>query len=260
MILLLCGTTEGKILSDIFIKKGVKFLATVTTSYGSSLLKTNHNLEVLEEKLNEETIKELIDTRKITAIVDVTHPYAENISKLALEVSRQKNLPYFRYERPKTLGKDIDNKIDNKEIFLAEDYYAAAQIAKNFRGKIFLTIGSRHLPVFLKEIEVKRLVARVLPLSQIIKTCEDYGFTPDNLIAMKGPFSIEMNTEIFKSYGACVVVTKDSGKIGGTEEKIAAARNLKIPIILIKPPSIDYGKIYHNIEEMSKKILNLKKT
>lgn len=250
MILALCGTTEGKVLVEALTKEGLQIIATVTTAYGGKLLKENASIEVIEEKLDKLRMETLIEERRITAIVDVTHPYAENISRLALEVSEVKGIPYFRYERQDAFSKETE-----EETFLwAENFSHAAKMAKDFEGKVFLTIGSNHLPMFLKEIKVDRLIARVLPLSKIVKTCEDYGFTPDNLIAMKGPFSEEMNQQMFKSYGASVVVTKDSGEAGGTEEKINAAKYLKIPVILVKRPSISYGKIYYDINEIVNKI------
>ncbi|SET23890.1 precorrin-6A/cobalt-precorrin-6A reductase [Natronincola peptidivorans] len=250
MILALCGTSEGRELIEKLSKKQLQVLATVTTAYGGKLLKIDLPVEVLEDKLDKEKMTALIEEKKITMIVDVTHPFAENISKLALEISKEKALSYFRYERQET----IKEKYQSESILIAEDFHHAADLAKDFDGKIFLTIGSNQLPIFLEKIEANRLVARVLPLWEIIKNCEAYGFTPDNLIAMKGPFNKEINQQMFQSYGASVVVTKDSGSAGGTGEKIAAAEALKIPVILLKRPSISYGETYNNLDNLVNKI------
>ncbi|AKL93583.1 cobalt-precorrin-6A reductase CbiJ [Clostridium aceticum] len=253
MILALCGTSEGRELVEKLLEKKLEVIATVTTTYGGQLLKKGFQVEVLEEKLDKDKMKELIEKKNIQQVVDITHPYAENISRLAMEVCREKKLFYFRYERPETQCYEEEGK----KLYWANDFYHAANVAKDFEGKIFLTIGSNQLPIFTKEIEVNKLVARVLPLSSVIKGCEDQGFTPDNLIAMKGPFNKELNKQMFKAYEAAVVVTKDSGKAGGTEEKIAAAKELNIPVILVKKPSIAYGEVDHDIDALVNKITSI---
>ncbi|AOY75469.1 cobalt-precorrin-6A reductase [Clostridium formicaceticum] len=253
MILALCGTSEGRALVEKLLEKKLEVIATVTTAYGGQLLKEDSRAEVLEEKLDVAKMRELIEEKNIQQVIDITHPYAENISRLAMEVCREKELSYFRYERPETQWQEKENN----HLYWAKDFSHAATMAKNFEGKIFLTIGSNQLPIFVETIEVKRLVARVLPLSSVIRSCETYGFTPDNLIAMKGPFNKELNKQMFKSYGANVVITKDSGKAGGTEEKILAAQELNIPIILVKKPTISYGEVDDDIDVLVNKIASI---
>ena len=55
---------------------------------------------------------------------------------------------------------------------------------------------------------------------------------------MQGPFDEETNRLLFKRYNAALVIAKESGPTGGTADKIRAARNLNIPIILIDHPVI----------------------
>ena len=55
--------------------------------------------------------------------------------------------------------------------------------------------------------------------------CEQLGFTGKNLLCMQGPFSVEMNYAIMKSYDISYMVTKDSGNIGGFLQKYNAAKN-----------------------------------
>lgn len=253
MILALCGTTEGRELVKRLCQQRIPVIATVTTEYGEKLLKEDLDIEILKGKLDEKKMKALIEERNIKQVLDITHPYAENISKLALKVSKEKNIKYLRYERQDTSYKEDEETC----VLLADDFHHAARMAKKFDGKIFLTIGSNQIPAFLQEIEVERLVARVLPLSTIVKGCEERGFTPNNLIAMKGPFNKEINLQMFKNYNATVIVAKDSGKTGGTEEKIEAARELNIPVILIKKPSLQYENIYRDMDLLMNKITSI---
>ncbi|WP_026477244.1 precorrin-6A reductase [Alkaliphilus transvaalensis] len=241
MILALCGTSEGRQLLAGLSNKLIPVVATVTTPYGVKCLEGITNIEVLETKLDEGALHELIDTKKIKYILDVSHPYAENISKLAMKVSEEKGIQYLRYERQNTEIPQGDH------VIIAEDYHHAAQLAKNYPNKVFLTTGSNHIPLFVKEIGAERLIARVLPTSSVIKRCEDYGLTPHNLIGMKGPFTGEMNQVMFGIEDVSVIITKDSGEAGGTEEKISAAQIVGKPIIIIKRPQITYGNVYHDL-------------
>ncbi|MDW7669116.1 MAG: precorrin-6A/cobalt-precorrin-6A reductase, partial [Bacillota bacterium] len=69
------------------------------TSYGSSLIKEKDNLKTKTGPLTREEIEEVLKEIEAEKIVDATHPYAENISKNLIEVSKNLNIPYFRYER-----------------------------------------------------------------------------------------------------------------------------------------------------------------
>jgi len=77
---------------------------------------------------------------------------------------------------------------------------------------------------------------------------------------MQGVFSKEFNKSLMKELGIDVIVTKESGEIGGVLSKIEAANELGIDIILINRPKIDNldsKNIVNNLDEL-KIILNSK--
>lgn len=242
MILVLCGTSEGRLLLKALEQITTEVVATVTTPHGAECISAC-NCQILSGRLDEAALVELIEVSGIKYVVDITHPYAENISQLAISISGEKNIQYFRYERKTT-------EAAAEEVIRARDYKEAAELAAAIEGRVFLTVGSNQLPAFLNKIGIERITARVLPTSDVIKKCEGYGLTADNLIAMKGPFTTEMNIAMFKAHRAAVVVTKDSGAAGGTEEKLKACRSLGIPIIMIDRPKIDYPNTYSSLEEL----------
>jgi len=243
MILVLCGTSEGRQLLKELEAIGQKIVATVTTTHGMECLKDSNN-EVLTGKLTEEGLSKLVGDRGIKYIIDITHPYAENISLMAIRVSKEKKLHYLRYERQAT---EIPA---DETVIRAEGYKEAAEIAAKHEGRVFLTVGSNQLPIFSQVIKPQRLIARVLPASEVIKKCEDLGLTADSIIAMKGPFSTELNKEMFSMYKAALVLSKDSGAAGGTIEKVEACRQLGIPIIIVNRPHIEYPNQYDSIGEL----------
>ena len=74
--------------------------------------------------------------------------------------------------------------------------------------------------------------------------------TPKQIIAVQGPFSTEMNVEMFRHAAAEVIVTKDGGQIGGADTKIAAAQILNLPVVMIDRPKIFYPNVAATFDEV----------
>ncbi len=55
---------------------------------------------------------------------------------------------------------------------------------------------------------------------------------------------------MFKQYKIDIVITKDSGSVGGVPEKIQAAKEMGIDVVIIKRQEIDYPIKYSSIEEV----------
>ena len=112
--------------------------------------------------------------------------------------------------------------------------------------------------IFVDNLKDCNITARVLPTSEVLAECENLGLTPKQIIAVQGAFSVEMNIEMFKHAQAEVIVTKDSGKIGGADTKIAAAQVLKIPVVVIDRPKISYPNVATTFNEVFTFLLELK--
>jgi len=67
---------------------------------------------------------------------------------------------------------------------------------------------------------------------------------------MQGPFSKELNKALYDHYGVNVMVTKESGKEGAVDEKVEAALEKGIEVIMIRRPKVDYGVCYHTYGEV----------
>ena len=147
----------------------------------------------------------------IRIFVDATHPYAVNVSCNAMTACAAAGLPYIRYERDVT-------DISYENVHLVHGYEEACETCARLGKTVFLTTGSRNLERFVKAPALKdcTLIARVLPTAEVVELCEKLGLTPAQIIAMQGPFSREMNRSMYEKYGADVIVTKNSGMVGGT--------------------------------------------
>lgn len=244
MILVLAGTADGRLVIHELNKRGFRVIAAAVSNYGKSLISNGECVEVVQGALNEEELFQLIREKGIKTVVDATHPFARKVSVMSMEVCESLGIRYIRYEREKT-GPD-----ESKNVIIVPDFYEGAKKACEFRGNVFLTIGVKNLEPFTKIIPAELLVARVLPLVSSINKCVELGLGPGNIIAMEGPFSRVLNKELFKKYRAKVVVTKDSGETGGTKEKLLAAQDLKIPVIMVTRPEVEYPLVVSSVQNL----------
>jgi precorrin-6A/cobalt-precorrin-6A reductase len=248
MIALFSGTSEGKKIIKELDKINLSTLVFTATGYGSSLIFKSKNISINSGPLSKDQIKKVFQERQIKKILDATHPYAENISKNLIEVSEEMNLPYYRYERKEY---SVD-KSKNVEIF--SNYDEIIKYLNKKRGNIMLTIGSKNLRKFVLGIQVNRLYIRILPLPELIQDALDYGINLKNIVGMQGPFSKDVNKALIKDYNIKYKVTKNSGKEGGLGEKINAAEETGVKIIILDKPKVDYPNKYENIEKIIEKV------
>ncbi len=246
MILVIAGTKDGREIAERLAARGYGVVASVVSGYGSSLFKSS-SIRVNCRPLPKEELTAFIKENGITTLIDATHPYAAQISQTAIDIAAQEGLHYLRYERAASPLPDYDR------LYVVADYEAAAVRAGALGRRIFLTTGSRKLSLFARHeaLQNAELTARVLPEADVIAECNRLGFTPRNLVAMQGPFSHALNVELYQKYRAEVVVTKNSGDVGGTDTKITAAMELHLALVLIDRPRIVYPNVadaYETVE------------
>lgn len=244
MILVLGGTSDSIKICNLLNELNKGYIVSVTTNYGADLAsKVAENIVI--KRMDRDYMIKFMKENNINLVIDSTHPYAIEVSKNAIEVSNSLGIKYIRYER-KSLLDDLDYEKVIKVKSLEETYKKANEIGTN----IFLGTGSKTIGEFVKNLKNKNLVVRVLPTSEVIKMCEDVGLNADNIIAMKGPFSEVINEQMYKHYNIDLVITKESGIEGGFLEKVNAAKNLNIPVVVIARETIDYKTVVNEIDNI----------
>ncbi|WP_273061580.1 precorrin-6A reductase [Colibacter massiliensis] len=229
------GTTEGRRLAEELARKNWEIFVTVATEYGASLVEAGEHVTVFDKRLDEADMRRFLDDCAPDLVVDATHPYAAVVTETLRRVCAEKEVLYKRLLRPEG---------DEAECLRFSSPQAAADWLGRQEGKIFLTTGSKDLPVFIKLRHFKeRLIVRILPVRDSLDKALNLGLSPAQLICMQGPFSVALNREMFKSAGAAFVVTKNSGAVGGFEEKLIAAREAGARLIVIERPE-DTGIAY----------------
>ena len=78
-------------------------------------------------------------------------------------------------------------------------------------------------------------------MEKSIANADSLGIPLDHIIAMKGPFSKELNCAIIRQFDIKVLVTKASGKSGGFWEKVEAASECGAELIVIRRPVEEEG-------------------
>jgi len=232
MIIVLLGTREGREISSLLAAKGYEVLAVTAT---------------------EKDLESLLKNRKVRIILDASHPFPDGLSTLAKELCGTRGIPYIRFDREEV---DLPK---SPLLFPVYSFEEAAPQAAELGNTVFLTTGSYNLELFLKHPAMigKRIVVRVLPDHRVIKAVQSLGVNPRDIVAMQGPFSKDMNRSTFKMYNASVIVTKDSGRVGGTDSKISAALGLKLPVVIIKraKPLEKDGDTVHTYEQVLEKVV-----
>jgi len=233
-LLVLAGTEDGRELADALSRRGHDILVSALTSYGADLA-LEQGLNVRSGAMDVQTLIDLVVEGEFVAIVDATHPYAVRVKEMAKTVCEELAIPYLPWQRSSL---ELDS---NDQIHWAENISTAALIAAELGDRILLTTGSNALPewVSLPSMQDKKLYIRVLPTSEVLARCESLGFKPSQIIAAQGPFSQEWDEAMIKQLRIDVVVAKESGKVGGTLEKVKACQHLNIPLIILKRPVTD---------------------
>lgn len=221
MIWIIGGTSEGrKIIENI--KDLDNYLVTIATDGGREFFPTE-NLVV-----GRMTYDEMVNfgrTNGVTMIVDLTHPYAKIVSDNGKKVAKELEISYIRYIRR------ISEK--SKEAIYLFNYEESYDYLSKIKGTVFLTTGSKNIGDFEKVRGENKFVYRILPAIESLEICKNHNINMRDIVAILGPFSLEFNKTMLKEYKADYCIMKDSGKPGGTEEKIQACEELGvIPIII----------------------------
>jgi precorrin-6A/cobalt-precorrin-6A reductase len=247
MIFVLAGTKDGREIAAEIASLGYPVVVSVVSDYGRNLVQED-TLTVSAGPLDAAGLSDLIRQRRIRVVIDASHPYAAGVSRNALTACQACGINYLRYERPAVPLPSYDR------LHVVADTAAAAKVAASLGKVLFLTTGSRMLKVFKNEplLSNHRLIARVLPEPGVLAECLALGFTPRDIVALQGPFSHELNMALFKEYGSEVVVTKNSGKVGGSDSKFSAALALGLELVVIDRPAVDYENIVHTNDDIIK--------
>ncbi|MEO0853400.1 MAG: cobalt-precorrin-6A reductase [Cyanobacteria bacterium J06648_11] len=240
-IWLVGGTSEAATIAALLAADARDYLATVTTSRATGRYRDiEGRVEVVI--LTEPMAIAWGGDRQIAAIVDASHPFATQISQVAIAVARHLDIPYLRYERPAVRLAPETLVLRDVDEVLQSQFLAAR--------RVLLTTGIKTLPLFRDWHERSRLYARILPTRASREAAIAAGFPPERTIAQQLPLERQSELDLWRSLQIETTIAKATGVEGGLDVKQAVARELGVMLIAIARPIVHYPQQTSQLEDV----------
>jgi precorrin-6A/cobalt-precorrin-6A reductase len=222
-VLILGGTSEANLLAAEAAAAG---LDAVYSYAGRTQVPVNQPLPTRIGGFGgADGLADLIRQEDFTHVIDATHPFATEISRNALTACAAMATPLLALERKpwiETAG-DVWTEVD--------DIATAVAALPRARANIFLAIGSQHIAPFAARPQHAYTL-------RFIDAADGPLPLPDaDLIVSRGPFTLAGELAMMRSRQIEWIVARNSGG-AGARAKIDAARELGLPVILIKRPRL----------------------
>ncbi len=177
---------------------------------------------------------EYLQSAQIDLVIDATHPFAAQISWHVAGAAAKVGIPWLMLVRPGWERLAEDDWIEVDSIAAAVTAIPASS------DRIFLTIGRQQLAPFASLTDRWCLMRSIDPPDSSIL------LPPGELLLDRGPFSLEQELELLQDYRIDAIVSKNSGG-DATYAKIIAARELKIPVVMVQRPIMPEGEIVTDV-------------
>jgi precorrin-6A/cobalt-precorrin-6A reductase len=168
-----------------------------------------------------ERMAEWLRAEGADAVIDATHPFAERISVSAASAARLAGVPLLLLRRAGWVPGAGD---DWRWVASLGE---AAAILPSLGERVFLTTGRQGLADFAH-----------LGLWFLVR-CVDPPEPPlperTTVLLSRGPYTLDGELQLMREHRIDVLVTKDSGG-RQTQAKLAAARELSLPVVIVRRP------------------------
>jgi precorrin-6A/cobalt-precorrin-6A reductase len=181
-------------------------------------------------------LADYIVQKKIDAVIDATHPYAAAISRHAVEASKLIGRPLLRLQRPAWAPQPGDHWI------VVDSFEGAAEAAARLGSRAFLTIGIKEIAAF-GGAETLWFLVRLVE-----RPASPLPLPHHEIILGRGPFAAAEELELMRHHRIDLVIAKNSGA-AATYGKIAAARGLGMPVMLLRRPPLPPAETATSIEQ-----------
>lgn len=171
-----------------------------------------------------EGLADYLRDEPIDLIVDATHPFAERMKHNAIAAAAQADVPLLAIRRPEWQPQAGDRWT------VVSDMQAAVSALGESTLRVFVTIGQKELAPFRAAPQHSYVIRSVDPPAPD-------SLPPDTqVITARGPFDEAAERDLLAGRKIDVIVTKNSGG-SATYAKLAAARGLGLPVILVARPA-----------------------
>ena len=249
-VIIFGGTTEGRRLAEFCGEHKIQTVVCVVSEYGEMLVPESTSVRVIRRALEKDEMEALFVAEKPSLVLDATHPYARVVTENVTQVCQKMGIVWYRVLRKSELETKEQKSVmavvgtvtNVDSIVTVDSVDQAVEWLKSHEGTVLVTTGSKELVKYTAIPDYKeRIFARILPDSQALLNSETLGFPRNHMIAMQGPFSLEMNIATMRMTGANYLVTKESGHAGGFLDKIHAAEAVGATALVIGRPLKETG-------------------
>jgi precorrin-6A/cobalt-precorrin-6A reductase len=231
-ILLLGGTTEANLMAETIAKAG---LAAVYSYAGRTAAPMGQPIHMRVGGFGGvEGLCAYLKAEAITHVIDATHPFAAQMSTNAVAACVATGTPLIALERAPWMPSEGDRWTH------VPDLPAAVAALDGPPQRVFLAIGRQHIDAFAAQPQHHYLLRLVdvptdpLPLPQA------------EVVVARGPFDLAGDTALMQAHGTEVVVAKNAGGKGAVA-KIAAARALGLPVVMIDRPVVPPRRVARSV-------------
>lgn len=160
---------------------------------------------------------------RVDAVIDATHPFAATITRNAADAAAAVGVPFVVLRRPGWRPGPGD------DWHWADTIAGAADALPHLGRRVFLTVGRADLAPFAP-LGLWFLIRSVDPPAAPLPR--------EHVVVLgRGPFQVSGELALLREHRIDVLVTKDSGG-DATSAKLAAARALGIPVLLVRRPAL----------------------
>jgi len=171
----------------------------------------------------------------IDRLIDATHPFAAEISRAARLAANRTGVPWLILLRPPWRRHPLDRWIE------VDSIAAAALLVGRLGRQAWLTVGAGSLSPFAAVTGV-RFVVRLIDAPR-----QGLPLLSHEVVLGRGPFSLADERQMLQHHAIDVLVCKASGG-AATEAKLVAARELGLPVIMVRRPPREPGTAVDTIE------------
>ena len=220
-ILILSGTAEGYALAQQLHEEHPNWRI-ISSLAGRT---KNPNLPIGEIRIGgfggTEGLIDYISKQKVDKVIDATHPYAKTISENAERAAKTCAIEYQKFERPAWQQTEGDNWTEVQSIEEAADI-----VPKN--ATVFLALGRQYIDAFQHRSDCHFIV-------RMVDHSNDVPLSSYKLILGRPNENSEDERQLFLEHKITHLITRNSGG-EKSYAKIIAARDAKIPVIMIQRP------------------------
>ncbi|HLH99003.1 MAG TPA: cobalt-precorrin-6A reductase [Xanthobacteraceae bacterium] len=164
-------------------------------------------------------------TERIDLLVVATHPYAAVIAGNAAQAARAAGVPLLVLTRPPWTAVAGDRWRE------AADAHDAIRLMGERPRHVFLALGRNDIRAFEAAPQHDYLVRSVDPITPPLSVPRV------SYITARGPFAAADERALFAAHAIETIVAKNSGG-DATYGKLAAARDLRIEVIMLRRPAL----------------------